>query len=327
MPSQPSHSPPTLSAVMPNYNHSRYLAHAIPAIATQLRPGDEFLILDDASTDDSLRVISPFVNEYPQIRLIRHEQNRGVVAAHARLFAEARGDYLYAGAADDIRLPGFFQHAMQMAEQFPQAGLIFGSMAMVDEAGRRLGVVSASRWREPLYAEPARFLDEYLLAEPPLHSPCAATIYRRDALMEVGAYRAELGSFSDTFAFRAIGLKYGACYVPDEVVQFRRVPGSFSQQSNAQPKRLLDLLARAEHLMRSAEFADRFPAAYVERWGRASRWQVIWNDFLGPESDAKRRPSFVVRNVRRLGRLLRPWPLLLYRGDVSCYEESETSSG
>lgn len=317
----------TLSVLMPNYNHSRYLPDAITAIATQLRAADEFLILDDASTDDSVLIVESFVKQFSFLRLVRHEQNRGVAAACERLFAEARGDYVYPAAADDIRLPGFFERAMQMAERFPQAGLIFGSMGMVDDAGRPLAVVGARHWREPLYAEPTRFLDEYLLAEPPLHSPCAATIYRRDALVEVGAYRPELGSFADTFAFRAIGLKYGVCYVPDEVVQFRRVPGSFSQQSNAQPKRLLDLLGRAEFLMKSAEFSDRFPAAYVQHWSRASRWQVIWNDFLGPESGGERRPSFVVRNFRRLARLLRPWPLLCYRGDVSCYEEPGKGSG
>lgn len=315
-------STPSLSVIMPNYNHSRYLPEAIPGIAGQSRAPDQFLILDDASTDDSVRVIEPFLEQFPFLRLIRHEQNRGVAAACARLFAEARGDYLYAGAADDIRLPGFFERAMAMAQRFPQAGLIFGAVGIVDDAGRPVGKVEASRWREPLYADPRRFLDEYLLAEPPLHSATAAAIYRRDALEEVGAFRPELGSFADTFAMRAVGLKHGVCYLPDEVVQFRRLPGSFSQQSTAQPRRLLDLAARAEHLMKSPQYRDRFPADYVRRWSRACRWQILWNDFLGPEWGGPRRPSFLVRNVRRLARILRPWPLLCYRGDLSCYEQS-----
>ncbi len=84
-------STPALSVVMPNYNHSRYLADAVTGIAGQSRPPDEFLILDDASTDDSLQVIEPFLNRFPFIRLIRHERNCGGTAACARLFAEARG--------------------------------------------------------------------------------------------------------------------------------------------------------------------------------------------------------------------------------------------
>jgi glycosyltransferase involved in cell wall biosynthesis len=300
---------------MPNYNHARYLAAAITGIATQSQPPQEFLILDDASTDDSVQVIEPFLARFPCLRLIRHERNRGVIAAHERLFAEARGDLLFATAADDVRLPGFFARVMQMAEQWPQAGLFFGAVGMIDEAGRRLGRIDVGRWPTPLYAEPQQFLREYLMVEAPAHSPCSGTIYRRAALAEVGGYRAELGSWSDTFAFRAIGLKYGACYLAEEVAQFRKLSGSYSQQSGRQPRAMLDVIARAERLMKSGEFRDRFPADYVRRWCRAYRRQVILGYFLGPELVADSRPSFLVRNLRRLPRLIPALSLLAYRGD------------
>ena len=194
-------SAPTLSVIMPNYNHGRYLAEAITGIATQSRLPDEFLILDDGSTDDSLQVVVPFVDRFRFIRVIRHERNLGVIVAHQRLFAEAQGDYVLAAAADDIRLPGFFERAMQMVDRFPEAGLVFGMVRMIDEEGGHLLMGEASRWREPLYADPQRFLHEYLLVERPSQSPCSGTIYRRSAIQEVGGYRAELGSWADTFAF------------------------------------------------------------------------------------------------------------------------------
>jgi glycosyltransferase involved in cell wall biosynthesis len=310
--------PLTLSVVMPNYNHARYLADAITGIAAQSRPPDEFLILDDGSADNSLEVVAPYLERFPFLRLIRHERNRGVIAAHERLFAEARGDLLFAAAADDIRLPGFFARAVQMAEQFPQAGLVCGAVGMIDEAGRRLGRIDVRRWREPLYADPQRFLREYLMVELPAHSLCSGTIYRREALQEAGGYRPDLGSWSDTFAFRAIGLKYGVCYLADEVVQFRKLAGSFSQQSVAQPKKLLDIMARAEYWMRSAEFHDRFPENYVRHWRRACRWQVLWDYVLGAETQALPRRSFWSRNLRRLPRVCRALGLLSYRGDPDC---------
>jgi glycosyltransferase involved in cell wall biosynthesis len=299
---------------MPNYNHARYLADAIVGIAAQSRPPDEFLILDDGSTDDSLEVIAPCLARFPFLRLIRHERNCGVIAAHERLFAEARGDLLFAAAADDVRLPGFFARALTMAEQFPQAGLVCGAVGMIDEAGRRLGRIDVRRWREPLYADPPRFLQEYLMVELPAHSLCSGTIYRRDALHEAGGYRPDLGSWSDTFAFRAIGLKYGVCYLADEVVQFRKLAGSFSQQSVAQPRKLLEIIARAESWMRSAEFRERFPEDYVRRWRSACRRQVLWDYVLGPDSGTLPRRSFWGRNLRRLPRACRAlW--LLSRGD------------
>jgi glycosyltransferase involved in cell wall biosynthesis len=309
----------TLSVLMPNYNHSRYLAEAITGIATQSRPPDEFLILDDASTDNSLEVIAPFLNQFPFIRLIRHEHNQGVIVACQRLFAEARGDYVFSGAADDIRLPGFFQSTFELIEEFPQAGLVFGIVGMIDDQGRRLMTGSASRWHDALYADPPRFLREYLAVERPSHSACAGTIYRRDAIQEVGGFRADLGSWADTFAFRAIGLKYGVCYLPQEVVQARILAGSFSHQSSIQPWKMLDLISRAEAVMRSAEFRDRFPSDHVRQWRRDFRWQVIRDYFLGPEVPNAPRPSFLRRNLRRLPRLMSTISMFFYRGDA-CYD-------
>jgi glycosyltransferase involved in cell wall biosynthesis len=304
----------TLSVLMPNYNHSRYLAEAITGIVTQSRPPDEFLILDDASQDNSLEVIAPFLTRYPFIRLIRHEQNQGVIAASQRLFADAKGDYVFAAAADDVRLPGFFKAAMQMAERFPQAGLIFGIVNSVDEEGRMLVSSALSRWHEPLYADPQRFLREYLAVERPSHSATSATIYRRNAILEVGGYRADLGSWSDTFAFRAIGLKYGVCYLPMEFVQSRVLSGSYSHQTRSQPWKMLDLIARAEATMQLPEFRALFPPEHVEQWRRDLRWQVIRDYFLGPETPGGPRPSFPVRNLRRLPRLPSTLRMFFYRG-------------
>ncbi len=306
-------SAPILSVILPNYNHARYLPEAIEGIVSQSRPPDEFLILDDGSTDNSLEILEEYGKRFSLIRILRHEQNRGVLAAHNRLFEEARGDYIFAAAADDIRLPGFFQAAMDLAERYPQAGLIFGQVGIVLEDGRHTSLVEVRRWQRPLYADPERFLREYLEAEIASHSPCSGTIYRADAFRETGCYRPDLGSWSDTFAVRAIGLKYGACHIPREVVRFRKSVGSFSHSAMTQPRKQLDMIARAAALMRSPEFCDRFPADHVHRWERAYRRLVVWNDFLGDDRQETPRRGFFARNLRRLPRLARAIRLAFYR--------------
>lgn len=307
--------PCSLSVVMPNYNHARYLAEAIVGIAAQSRPPDEFVVLDDASTDESVRVVEPFLDRFPFMRLIRLERNGGVLAAIERLLAEARGEYIFFAAADDVRMPGFFEQAMAIAQQHPQAGLVCGGVSLIDEDGHHLGYFGVSKWTEPLYADPHRFLEEYLLAEVPSHSLSCATIYRREAFDAVGGYRPELGSWADSFAVRAIGLKHGICYVPMEAVRARMLVQSFSYQAVAEPRRLLDIIARAERLMQSEEFRDVFPAGYARRWARSYRYRTVRDFFLGPEPAEGPRPSFRVRNIRRLPRLLPALTMWFYRGD------------
>lgn len=294
----------TLSAVMPNFNHAPYLPHAIESILQQTRPPDEFLILDDASTDHSVSIIEAYAAKYPLIRFLRNAVNQGVLAAHEQLFQLAKGDWIYSGAADDDRFPSFFQSAMSMAERFPQAGLVFGKMVTTDDQGRELGEIVASCWQTPLYAPPERYLNEYLNVESPFHSATAATIFRRDAFAEVGWFRRELGPFSDTFAARAIALKYGACYVPERFCTWRKMLGSVSQKYRGDAERTLELVRTAAAMMSSPPFQNRFHQDYVERWKRRATRQVLWNFWLGDEYNVSdERPHFLLRNLSRLRRL------------------------
>jgi len=308
---------------MPNFNHAKFLPRAIEANANQTRPPDEFLILDDGSTDNSIDVIESYLPRFPFLRLIRGERNVGVNEANRRLFDLATGDYVHAAAADDDRLPDFFERAMGLAESHPHAGLVFGNLIVKNEQETVIGHVDVPRWTEPRYVDPARFLTDYLDVELASHSASAATIYRRDAFAEVGWYREELGPWADTFAARAIGLKYGACYVPEDFAVDYRMPASYSQQAKDNPRRALDVIARAAHLMRSDEFRDRFPAAYVSSWERQFRRLVAWNYFLG---SGPRNPSFLVRNLSRLPRVLPALRVLGYAGDISCYDSSSGRS-
>lgn len=308
---------PTLSVVMPNYNHAHYLPRSIKAIAEQTRPPDEFLILDDASTDNSVEIIAAHAERYPCIRLIRNQRNAGVNLANERLFGLATGTYLHPAAADDDRSPTFFEKTMTMAARYPHAGLIFGQVLVKNEADQEIGRVGVRQWNEVLYANPRQYLDEYLEIELASHSASPATIYRRDAFDEVGRYRTELGPWADTFAARAIGLKYGAVYIPEQFATDYRLPGSYSQEAKRNPRYSIDVIAHASSLMRSPEFRERFPADHVRRWERRFRRLVAWNYLLDVDRGAARRP-FVMRNLARLPRVAPAVGLLWYQGKPAC---------
>jgi hypothetical protein len=266
-----------LSVMMCNYNHGKYLSQAIESMVSQSRPPDEYIILDDGSTDESVSVMESYRERYSYIRLLRHEKNLGFFRSWHDVFEAATCEYIYSTAADDYVLPGFLEHAMAMAEQYPKAGIIFGKMVSVDESGRSLRVDGVERWQESLFAPPERYLREFVDGEHPMQSLAAATIYKRSALAEVGYLRPELDSWWDTFAARAIGLKYGACYVPKPFVAWRVVRGSMSDRSQENPQRMLDIAVRAAALMRSEAFRDRFPEPGVRRWEEGFRQCVLGN--------------------------------------------------
>ncbi len=265
---------PTLTTIICNYNHGRYLSRAIEAMVTQTRPADEFIIVDDGSTDDSLSVIRSWTNRYPSIRFIQNERNLGFHASFQRAITTATSDFIYSGAADDRILPGFFEGAMQLAEKNPTTGIISGQYISVDPSGQRLSTSKLSAVHEAVFLEPKYFLRDILNVEPPTHSLSGSTIFRRQPLLDVGGCRVELSSWGDTFAIQALGLKYGFCYWPHPAMEWTILPGSLSQATRSDPIKAMRIVERATELMRSEAFRDLFPADYIDRWARGFQQSI-----------------------------------------------------
>lgn len=78
-----------VTVAIPCYNGEQYVGRAIESVLDQSRPADEILVIDDGSTDDSLNIIQ----RYP-VRLVKHEDNRGLAEARNTAIDEAQGDIL-----------------------------------------------------------------------------------------------------------------------------------------------------------------------------------------------------------------------------------------
>ena len=136
---------PSLSVILANYNHSQYISEALAALIGQLEPDDELIVLDDASTDNSLDIIAPFVDNNPNVRLIRHATNQGVITMENEGFSEATKDYVYSASADDKILPGLFEKSLALLSTYPEAGLCSTLSNLMDESGRPLGPFETSK--------------------------------------------------------------------------------------------------------------------------------------------------------------------------------------
>jgi len=309
---------PSISVVLGNYNHARFLPRAIESITNQTLAADEFLIVDDASTDNSVEIIESYAAQFPYLTLYRNDSNLGVIKTYQRLFELAQGTYIHPLAADDERGSTFHERAMEMARRFPEAGLIFGDMAIFNEAGELEGHGTASAWNEPLYASPERYLREYMLYEKPSHSLVGASVFRRQPFLDVGWYQAELGSWGDTFSFHAVALQHGACYVPETFAMWHKQRSSYSQQSISNPRNTLDMIHRAARLMRSERFRDRFPESFVREWSKQYRRQVAKEYWRGDHSgELPHGASFWKRVCYRLPRTVKAVSLLWHSGDSS----------
>jgi glycosyltransferase involved in cell wall biosynthesis len=96
-----SSTSPTLAVVIPNYNYARFIGQAIESILAQDPPADEVIVVDDASTDDSLAVIRAYED---RVKIITISNSGPLGACHAGL-TSSTADYIYFLDADDLALP------------------------------------------------------------------------------------------------------------------------------------------------------------------------------------------------------------------------------
>src|SRR5262245_25848365 len=125
-----------LTVVLSNYNHARFLPHALSALSAQTRPADEIILIDDASTDDSVTVIEAHLSRHPNIRLVRNPTNLGVIANLNRGLQMARGNKMYFAAADDIAYPALFEKSLALLDRYPRAALCSSRCDIIDSEGR-----------------------------------------------------------------------------------------------------------------------------------------------------------------------------------------------
>jgi glycosyltransferase involved in cell wall biosynthesis len=107
---------PLVSVLMPVYNVAPYLADAIGSILTQTVTDFEFLIIDDASTDNSWTILKTFAKQDKRIKLFRNKSNKGLVRSLNLLIPRTRGTFVARMDADDVSLPDRFEKQIALLE-------------------------------------------------------------------------------------------------------------------------------------------------------------------------------------------------------------------
>jgi glycosyltransferase involved in cell wall biosynthesis len=123
---------PTVSIVIPCYNHAAYLPQAVESVLAQDYAPLEVLLVDDGSSDDSLQVMQ----RYREHCTVIAQANSGQSSAVNRGWQQARGEVLAYLAADDYLLPGAVRRAVQCLEEDPATVLCYCDYLLIDPAGR-----------------------------------------------------------------------------------------------------------------------------------------------------------------------------------------------
>jgi glycosyltransferase involved in cell wall biosynthesis len=262
----------------------------------------EIIVMDDASTDNSIEVIESFARRHPIVRLHRNERNLGVVVNVNLGIDLARGDYIFSAAADDEVVPGFFEKSLSLLATHPAAAL---SATITEFREAQTGV----RWlwgggvvESPTYLSPAQIVE--CERKGTFYIPPNSVIFRTTALREVGNFIPELKFCCDWYAMYLAGFRHGICFVPEPLAIFHVQANSYYhkiRRDKAEYRRVLELL-----LERLNQPENREVLGFIREGGSLFLYGIPMLRLLlsRPEYRHLISPTFLRKNLSHSAKLL-----------------------
>src|ERR1043165_1952652 len=93
---------PVISIVLPSFNGSTYLSKSIDSCLSQTYSNLELILVDDASTDDTPRIMQQYAAQDSRVRVLQNATNRKLPASLNIGFRAARGRYLTWTSDDNL---------------------------------------------------------------------------------------------------------------------------------------------------------------------------------------------------------------------------------
>lgn len=220
--------PPLISVIIPNWNGAHHLPTCLDSLRRQTYSQFEVIVVDNNSQDDSLALME---NEYPEVRVIGLEENRGFAGAVNVGIKEAGGEVIAVLNNDTEADPRWLAELWAGLERYPEAGSVAPKMVLFDQrqlinaAGDFYGVDGIPGNRGVWERDEGQFDQEERV-----FSACGGgSAYRCSMLMDLASKAGSEVFDEDFFAYcedvdlgwRAQLAGYQCVYVPRAVIYHR----------------------------------------------------------------------------------------------------------
>ncbi|MFC1710189.1 glycosyltransferase [Patescibacteria group bacterium] len=206
---------PKVSVYMPVYNAGSFLVDAIESVLGQTYKNIEFIIVDDASSDSSWKIIQKYKKKYPKIiKAVGLKKNVGMGgdAAGNVAFKLAKGEFVARIDADDIAVPDRIEKQVEYMKSNPDCVLLGSNAYVINKNGRIVGSKEV----------PTKFGDIYedaFVFNPIIHP---TTMVRKSKINRKSLYKIKYQANNDYLTFiELIAKRKGVANLPDKLMYYR----------------------------------------------------------------------------------------------------------
>jgi glycosyltransferase involved in cell wall biosynthesis len=292
---------PTVSVIVPNYNHAPYLRKRIESILAQTYQDFELILLDDSSTDDSRYILASYKGD-PRITVVySNENSENPFKQWNKGVRMSRGRYLWIAESDDFAEPSFLERMVSVLQEQPEATFAYCRAWRVGEDDQRwhfadtdLDRLDAEHWKRDFVADGAEECRRYFaLCAPVLNA--STVVFRKEAYRRAGMADERLRVASDYKMWATMAVAGKIAYVAEPLSYYRTHSENVRTRTDASGLLLSEYFyvmrwvvalvggpAKADQRGLKAEAAERMPAEMEprERIAAAKRWlseAAEWN--------------------------------------------------
>lgn len=255
---------PTVSVIVPNYNHASFLGQRIDSILGQTFQDFELILLDDSSTDGSWGILENYRNNPHVSHLIQNESNSGSAFRQWKKGIElAQGKWIWIAESDDYAEPSFLGRLMAEVQNTPDCVLAYADTWWVDQQGNTLwetphnNMVNTYSGRDFIRKKQATCNSIANVSE---------CIFRRDCYRPSESYRYEHMRLCGDWLFYVLLAEQGRVVEVKEPLSYYRQHGS--NISNDAERRGLTFLEGVDVLDYMVEHCGLKRSDYARGWAR-----------------------------------------------------------
>ena len=277
---------PTVSVIVPNYNHASFLGQRIDSILGQTFQDFELILLDDSSTDGSWGILENYRNNPHVSHLIQNESNSGSAFRQWKKGIElAQGKWIWIAESDDYAEPSFLGRLMAEVQNTPDCVLAYADTWWVDQQGNTLwetphnNMVNTYSGRDFIRKKQATCNSIANVSE---------CIFRRDCYRPSESYRYEHMRLCGDWLFYVLLAEQGRVVEVKEPLSYYRQHGS--NISNDAERRGLTFLEGVDVLDYMVEHCGLKRSDYARGWARMwSRYEKQYEFSAEVQKQVRRR--------------------------------------
>lgn len=215
---------PSVSVIIPNYCHSKFLDERIMSVLNQTYQNFELIILDDCSPDNgaSKAVIKKYRNNPKVSHIVYNEVNSGSTFKQwNKGFDLAKGELIWIAESDDSCEDTLLEALVYNFKVDKDVVLSYCSSQIINENGLRKSKKKYAPWTSDFTLKGTDFVKKYMLMYNAIYN-ASAVVFRKDVLAKISNIYMDYKSAGDRLFWGAIALNGKVSYTAKQLNLFRQ---------------------------------------------------------------------------------------------------------